>query len=833
MNTYINPLYGWNTIPLLDYQKDLSKQWINSNVKTTNPFKQNRVINNQIKPLDSNISNMNPINIGTSLFDIANNTISTINSPADLSKASTFNNGNYDLYNSDIKIKNKTDVTSNTLNGIGSGIKAGTAIAPGIGTLAGGLIGGIAGLAGGIFGNKKKKREREKHLNNISIANNNIIDNGIINKLYSSQFSYGGHLQLKNIMDNYLSPVQYNTNLNSYYGFGGDLNKLTSFNNGGTHEENIYNGIPQGNNNFVEEGETKFNDYIFSNRLKLNDEVIKLFNLPNKLKNKTFAEASKILNKESEERPLDPISKNGQDEMMDRLTMANDYIRENVNNNSYRNGGKLNQNDDMKIPEIELLTKQQLKGGKADTSFLKNSKTDVDPLELQIGIIVERGHSNSDKIAQEIALDHLSENENYYTLLYESGIADEPLPAELQRALEEKIQMIKQDDEDEDNDEIAEEELLIQQLQDQQMNDSMLQEQQLMQQQMMGSPDMMDQMGENMMGIKALGGIINRNRNVFKIYADGGKLGSDNINYQWGKKSTGKYNLKNGEDWLFTVNSKGQRQPVSNKIMADITNEIKSNRPNKSLPVINNSDITVKGMEQLYNNLKQPHTNLSKKIFEDNLKQGVPTSKRSSIKDKKNINWSNVGSALRFAPAVSGFLGALIESRKSPETVGYNPVSHIGNYMNSTPVDRNFIFNNIGRQAASNRYAMQTMSGGNVGNLLRNLQSLNYNTAGAMANAGQSIDRENYQRYADALRHNTGVDQFNTNIDQFNSQMDFQANDLNARNRAAKHNAIRQYLMSGVESLGNIGREVTSMNSIGSMFGYKPDIFGNVRYKKV
>lgn len=54
--------------------------------------------------------------------------------------------------------------------------------------------------------------------------------------------------------------------------------KLNEYNNGGTHEENPYGGIPQGigyngKPNTVEEGETSFkfgnNKYIFSNRLKL------------------------------------------------------------------------------------------------------------------------------------------------------------------------------------------------------------------------------------------------------------------------------------------------------------------------------------------------------------------------------------------------------------------------------------------------------------------------------------------------------------------------------------------------------------------------------------
>ena len=46
------------------------------------------------------------------------------------------------------------------------------------------------------------------------------------------------------------------------------------FENGGTHEQNSLGGIPQGMGangkpNFVEEGETKFEDYIFSNNINM------------------------------------------------------------------------------------------------------------------------------------------------------------------------------------------------------------------------------------------------------------------------------------------------------------------------------------------------------------------------------------------------------------------------------------------------------------------------------------------------------------------------------------------------------------------------------------
>ena len=54
--------------------------------------------------------------------------------------------------------------------------------------------------------------------------------------------------------------------LNSYAN-GGNLDNTTVFQGGGSHQENQLGGIPQGTNALVEEGEVRFKDYIFSNRI--------------------------------------------------------------------------------------------------------------------------------------------------------------------------------------------------------------------------------------------------------------------------------------------------------------------------------------------------------------------------------------------------------------------------------------------------------------------------------------------------------------------------------------------------------------------------------------
>jgi hypothetical protein len=118
------------------------------------------------------------------------------------------------------------------------------------------------------------------------------------------------------------------------FAYGGQIpQQLTEFNAGGSHESNEQGGILQGTGangqpNLVEEGETKHEDYIFSDRLKVNPQISKDFKLPNGLNGKTFAQASKYLNREAKDRPNDPISNNAVKAHLAKLTAAQEGLKE-------------------------------------------------------------------------------------------------------------------------------------------------------------------------------------------------------------------------------------------------------------------------------------------------------------------------------------------------------------------------------------------------------------------------------------------------------------------------------------------------------------------------
>ena len=132
---------------------------------------------------------------------------------------------------------------SAALSGAMAGASAGMAFGPW-----GAAIGGVVGGAAGLMGNAKAEKAQDKaHLNYTSR----------IHDQATGMYELGGTLDSHDA-----SPVN------------GASELVTMFEGGGTHEQNSLGGIPQGMGsngkpNLVEEGETKFEDYIFSNNINM------------------------------------------------------------------------------------------------------------------------------------------------------------------------------------------------------------------------------------------------------------------------------------------------------------------------------------------------------------------------------------------------------------------------------------------------------------------------------------------------------------------------------------------------------------------------------------
>lgn len=188
------------------------------------------------------------------------------------------------------------------------------------GILAGGITGLGAGIAG-IFTGKQKAKRLANNLNDVTTALNESINaskinatNQTIQHLYNDDMrnitALGGPIVTRN--SGVLSPF------GNRFALGGtngtDFNNgVTTFNTGGTHEENPNEGIQigvdnQGTPNLVEQGEAMMNNYVYSDRLKVPKEIKEKYKLGTS-KDLTYADAIKNAAKESEERPNDPMSK--------------------------------------------------------------------------------------------------------------------------------------------------------------------------------------------------------------------------------------------------------------------------------------------------------------------------------------------------------------------------------------------------------------------------------------------------------------------------------------------------------------------------------------------
>ena len=262
------------------------------------------------------ISAAQGLGMATAAVGIGSDILGNLKTPTLVNKAITANN-NDDLmsqWNSYQPIKAEhTDVFGAALKDGMSGASAGMSAGP-LGAAIGAGVGLIGGGVSALFGNAAKDKQanqlQQQQVSNFDAKAGSINDKNIDNSL-ANYSAFGGNI---------------------FEGGGNFSNGVVTFNSGGTHEQNPDGGIPQGvgangKPNLVEEGEVKYNDYIYSNRLKPDDNLLKEVGLPTKYAGKPFGEIADILSEESKERPNDPISKKGLDSNMDKLKQAQEILK--------------------------------------------------------------------------------------------------------------------------------------------------------------------------------------------------------------------------------------------------------------------------------------------------------------------------------------------------------------------------------------------------------------------------------------------------------------------------------------------------------------------------
>lgn len=228
----------------------------------------------------------------------------------------------------DVRGLTGSQIAGNIFNGGLAGAQGGASIGGsfgGVGKLAGGLIGGAVGMIsagmGAAAGTAKAKKEAARLNLEGFQANNQFID----------KFEHGARNVAMNSKNNALLNMAAE---GGYMPTRDFTNGMTFFSEGGSHEENPYQGVqqgiaPDGKPNLVEEGEWKYKDYIYSKRLKVPKKDYEMLGLKEG-KEYTYADAAEAIQKESEERPNDPISKRNLDVMMGRLQNSQESFKQKI-----------------------------------------------------------------------------------------------------------------------------------------------------------------------------------------------------------------------------------------------------------------------------------------------------------------------------------------------------------------------------------------------------------------------------------------------------------------------------------------------------------------------
>lgn len=302
----------------------------------------------------------------------------------------------------------------NTLKATTAGASAGADAGKGMGTMGGaigGIIGGVVGLGSSVAGwltGDSKARKKTKALN-AQIAEANMLNEAsLLNRadtidtqtdlnILSNLMADGGNIYIKpskrgtftaaakrhsmgvqefanKVLSNkedystaMVKKANFAKNASKWkHAFGGTLSTngadwdsgVVIIGNGDTHEKNPMEGVqmgidPNGIPNLVEEGEVIWNNYVFSNRLKVPKNIKSSYKL-NINKDTTFAEAAKKIQKESEERPNDPISKRGLEDAMINLSIEQEMVRQKKQNNKTSNKNKYDDGGPYSTKEINL-----------------------------------------------------------------------------------------------------------------------------------------------------------------------------------------------------------------------------------------------------------------------------------------------------------------------------------------------------------------------------------------------------------------------------------------------------------------------------------------------
>lgn len=319
-------------------------------------------------------------------------------------------------------------------------------------------------------------------------------------------------------------------------------------------------------------------------------------------------------------------------------------------------------------------------------------------------------------------------------------------------------------------------------------------------------------------------------------------------------------------NWLNRINS-GEFGDIGGNTFTDISDIKRLATDRKKGPVHN----AMTAASRVYNDSRRnpgPMTDNPINPFASQ-SSGVPTSlpmqgSAGPIGEEDDEEKKGIGlEALRYAPAVGAGVSMFSDMMgwtNKPDYSGADsldgaiksvkPVAGrtIGNYLRYTPFDTNYAIGKLDASSGATRRALRDNAGGNRATAAANLIAADYNYGTQMGDLFRQAQEYNQAQRERVEGFNRGTNQFNAEslnrADVTNMQAAQQANELRLRQKMAQANMRDQAdmrsstarsanLSNFYESLGNIGREEFSRNTIESnpALGYSIGRDGRVTYK--
>ena len=518
---------------------------------------------------------------------------------------------------------------------------------------------------------------------------------------------------------------------------GGDINY---FNNGGTHEQNPFGGIPQGmapNNrmNVVEEGEVKWEspdgDYIFSNHQRLNKQDVTDNLLPNYLTGKTIADAAKRILKESDERPYDYISTNGKDHFLNILRDINESKNpQNQEVNSFRLGG---------MPETETEDGKPAKKEKS-RRLGESYKSDIRPGGLYIdggngyrivdstasgvgGYSGVRGKGyafqNSDNVKEEVATEGTPSNRKVQVAGSQAKGAASGTAVKVDPAKPKSTTPVTSGGE---------------------------------------TPQ-----------------------------AAAGETAPEEKTYDFGPAFTDPFVTRRSSD---IVHNALKNEGARYKVKTDSGVSYERSLPQVKIGIKRDS---VSPTDEL--------RGFDGKKFAEKLGNAIGKIGDTAIAlapafaaafDNPNYNYAN-------------------EMRNSFRPVD-TPYVSSANYMKYTPIDLDYIFNQINRQSQNNMRNIMDLSGGNRATAMAGLSANDFSTQAAKSNAIFQTDLQNMQNYQNVQKHNTGINEFD--INQYTTNARFNAQGLAEARKYAAIIGQQEYDAWKDREYANFSQALTNLQNL-------------------